>query len=310
MLRYLPAIFYSAPGAPTGGAPPAPVGEPAAPPPQGQPQPGAPGQGQPQGNGFRQTFFANVPDDQWAVIEPHMANVNRHVDQLQQTYAPLKGMSPQAVQNLAQFSQQFETDPVGQWIRLAQALQQRGIVDPDLDLEYLSAIAMGQDPPEDEPQQQQNGNGLDPNNPLTQTVLDLQKQIEQLSGQFTQQNQTQRERAEDVALQRQLGFMKQKLQEGGFPDNVLTNEFLLSSFIAHRGDANRAIESATGLRTNMLSGFVQDPTKKQQTKQDLDMPNGAPPPPRNRPKPSSNKRGMFKDVEAAAEQALRAADNG
>src|ERR1044072_3066602 len=95
--RYLPAIFYETPGGVGAGAAP-PTGDPA----QGQPQPGAPGQGQPQG-GFRQTFFSGVPDDQWALIEPHMSNINKHIDQLQQTYAPLNGFSPQAIQGLAQF---------------------------------------------------------------------------------------------------------------------------------------------------------------------------------------------------------------
>lgn len=307
-LRYLPAIFYETPGGGGAGAStPATQGQPAQ---QGQPQP-APGQGQPQG--FRQTFFPNVPDDQWGVIEPHMQNINRHVDQLQQTYAPLKGMTPQAIQGLAAFSQQFDQDPVGQWIGLARALQERGIVDPDVDLDYLAAIAAGQEPPEDESQVP---NGLDPNNPLTAIVTALQKQVEELSGGIQQERQTTQQRSQDIALERQLSHLKGQLTEAGFPEEALSKEFLLSTYIAHRGNLNTALESITGLRNQLLTGFVQDPRAQQQQqrqngspppKQDLDLPNGSPPPPRGRTA-QGPKRGMFAGVEAAAEQALRNAD--
>lgn len=302
-------IYYSAPGAPTGGSPPAPAQQPPSQPAQqGQPQPGAPGQGQ-QPQGFRQTFFPNVPDDQWGLIEPHISGVNRYVDQLHQTYAPLKGMSPQAIQGLAEFSQAFESNPVEQWFRIGNVLQEQGILDPDLDLEHFAALAAGENP--DAGQQpalpQLPGQQGDPRD---QVIQELKNEVQQLRQSYDQDKQSSRARVEDAALQRQLATIKKGLTDAGIPDGVYDDKQVLAMYIAHQGNANAVVEAATNARNAMLKGFVQDPNGQQQQQQqqqkDLDLPNGAPKAPGKRA--GSSRRGFLAEAEVAAQQALAAAE--
>lgn len=296
-----PPVYFSAPGAPVGGG-----GDPAqASAQQGQPtpqppQPGAPGQGQGQGDGFRQQYFPNVPDEVWGQIEPHLQGVNRHVTQLEQRYSPFKGYTPEAVQGLAEFAQAFDRDPLGQWIRLAHALQQQGRLDPDIDLDHLAALAAGQDPDAVDSGQTLQGDEVPP---WAQQFLERQDRLEQG---FTQYQQTQRQRAEDHALKRQLDHMKSEMKKGGIPEEIITNEYLLSGYIAHRGNAQKAVESAVNMRNQMLKGFTGDPAQQQQQQRDkdLDLPNGAP---KTGKRSGSRGRGMFAEANRAAEQALRRA---
>lgn len=305
--KYLPAVFYSAPGADVGGGP-APQPTPS------DAQPGAPGQGGGQGDGFRQTYFPNVPDDQWSLIEPHIQGVNKHVTQLEQRYAPFKGYTPEAVQGLAEFSAAFDRDPVGQLVRLASVLQQRGKIDPDLDLEYLQKAMMGEWDDEDDEPSSMNGSppGVLPGqqaDPRDAQIEALTKQVQQLTQVVQEDRQTSRQRTEDAALKRQTSHLKGELVKAGYPEEALSDEYILSLYIANRGNVNKALEQATGLRTNLLKGFTGDPNAQQhqQKDRDLDLPKG-PPKPANRPSKPARGRGMFKEVEAAAEQALRAAD--
>lgn len=295
MLIY-PAIYYSAPN-PGGG----PQGAPAPNPTPAPPQP-APGQGQGQGDGFRQQYFANVPDDVWGQVEPHIRGVQGHVTQMEQRYAPLRGYSPEAVQGLASLAAAFDRDPLGAWIDLAQRLQAQRHLPEDIDLEHLGKLVRGEDIEDEEPVVPDGG--LDPNNPLTKEVLQLRQLVQQLQGGFQQFTSQQRERTEDVALRRQLEWMKNELKGGGIDENLITDEALLSSYIAHRGNVQAAVKQALDYRTGLLKGVVNEPERRQQ-QQELDLPNGAPP---TGKKPGSNRRGMFGGVEAAAEQAVRNAN--
>lgn len=273
------------------------------------PQAGAPAQGTSQGDGFRQTFFPNVPDEHWGLIEPHIQNVNKHVTELQQRYAPFKGYTPEAVQGLAQFSDAFEQDPMGQWINLARVLQQRGIIDPDLDLEDLAAIA----PPGAQRQESPNGGISDPADgelpSAVQQLLDQQQaKIAELEGRLDKGEQTQRSRQEDIALSKQLTYMREQLREGGIDEALLTDSRLLSAFITHQGNADAAVKDQLDYRSGILKGLVPDPTKQRQ-QQELDLPNGTPNTPKDRQNASARgRRGMFRDVSASAEQALARAN--
>lgn len=290
-------IVYAAPGNDNPG------GAPAAPQPTGTPQPGAPGQGQPQGDGFRSTHFANVPDEQWAVVEPHVRGIQGYVTQLEQRYAPIKNYTPEAVQGLARFAQEFEANPVGQWINIARMLEQRGVL-TDLDVDYLEKIATGQEVDDDEPvglpgQQQ-------PQDQVPAWAQQLMQRLEQLEGGVTKFQSSQQERVNKAALNRQLTHMKNELTKAGFPDEALTAEVLTAQFIAHGGNANAAVQSMSNMRSTLLKGIVPE-NGQQQRQKDLDLPNGAPP--RKGPsKQSGRGRGMFSDVSAAAEQALARAN--
>jgi hypothetical protein len=245
-----------------------------------------------------------VPDAQWAAIEPHIGPINQHVTQLEQRYAPLKGYSPEGIQGLAQFAQEFERDPVGMWMRTARMLQDRGVPGiADMDLDHLEALLSGQEPPDDDYGAAVGGIGGFPPE-ATQLIQQLQQKVDQLEQGFTTQQQQSRERTEDAALQRQLSWMKNQLSEAGIQAELLTPERLLSQFIAHRGNAQAAVKDAQEYRTAILQGLVPDPNNPtpRQQRRTLEQPNGNPPAPQR--KAGTNRRGMFADVTSAAEQAV------
>jgi hypothetical protein len=288
-------VAYEVPGGTAGGGAPTPPA----------PQPGAPGQGpEGQGDAFRQQYFSNVPDEQWALIEPHLQNVNRHVTQTEQRFAPLKNYTPEAVQGLAQFAETFERDPRGQWLQLGTLLQQRGLIDQDVDLEYLAAIAAGEDP-DDGGDPNANGNGMPAVQDMPPWAQQLARQVEELSGGFNQFQQNSQQARENAALTRQMGWMKGQLKESGIPEELLTDQRLMSSFIAHGGNAQLAVKDLQDMRTGLLKG-VANPTQPKPGQRQLDLPNGAPPsPPRQS---GSARRGMFnKETSTAAEQFVRRA---
>lgn len=295
--RTTPIIFYSAidPGGGGGGGQPA--GQPAGAPTPGA-QPGSQDNGQ---GGFRGTFFQNVPDEVWSQIEPHIGNINQHVTQLQQRYAPFKDYRDEDLQGLATFSQAFDRDPLGQWMRMAQALQNSKILNEDIDLEHLQALVSGQMPDEGNGQPPQGGEQI----PLW--AQQLQKELADLKG-GVEKNQTQtRQQVEDAVLNRQLTAMKAGLKKVGFPDDAVSQEALLSSYIAHRGNAQAALQSFVQMRNNLLKGFTKqpgDPLNQDPANNDLDLENGVPPV--RQPRRGRTPRGSAIDArtKAAAQQFL------
>lgn len=303
--RTTPIIFYAAidPGGGGGGGQPggAPVGAPTP-----GAQPGSQGNGQ--GGGFRETFFPNVPDEHWALIEPHIGGVNQHVTQLQQRYAPFKNYRDEDLQGLATFSAAFDRDPVGQWMRMAHALQSSGVLDEELDLDHLQALVMGKvpDPTGGQPQPPQNGDMP----PWAQQLL---QRLDKLEGGVNQYQQTTRQQVEDAVLQRQINAMKDGLKKAGFADDAVSQEQLLSAYIAHRGNAQAALQSFVSMRNALLKGFTRqagpggqpDPTAGNGNNNDLDLPGGAPPV-RNAPRSRTPRGGAIDSkTKAAAEQFLR-----
>jgi len=299
-----PTIMYAAIDPGSGGGGTSPGAQPVAP---ATTQP-AEGQGQPpqqsQGNGFRDTFFQGVPDDQWAVLEPHVGRINQHVTQLQQRYAPFRSYTPEAVQGLARFAEAFESDPAGQWIVLARALQQQGKLDPDLDVDHLETLLKGE-----EQGQPQMPEGLTGDDPRDQIIQQLLQKVEGLEGKFTQTETQQKQRVEDAALKRSLGWMRTELTKAGIDESLLTDQRLIAQFVGHGGNAQAAVQDAIEYRTAIMGGVVPNPAQQKQSKQ-LSLPNGAPKVPAEgrRPKQGSNRRGMFANVSDAAEQYMSRAN--
>lgn len=297
-------VVYEAPGGVAGPA--------AATPPA--PQPGAPGQGpEGQGQGFRDQYFPNVPDEQWAIMEPHLQNVNRHVTQTEQRFAPLASYTPEQVQGLASFADAFDRDPRGQWLQLGTLLQRSGVIDADLDLEYLAALAAGEDPDEGQPGGQPNGNGNQqiPNvEDMPPWAQQLFQEVQQLRGGFDQSQQQSQQVRERAALNHTLTHMRGQLKESGIPEELLTDQRLTASFIAHGGNAQLAIKDLQDMRTGLLKG-VTNPPQPRPGQRELDLPHGAP----STTKPASKgtpRRGMFdRETSVAAEQYVaRAAREG
>lgn len=282
---YVPNIYYATidPGGAGGGAP---AGQPGgtAPP---NAQPGGQGGGQ---GGFREQFFPNVPDEIWGQVEPHVRGVQGHVTQLEQRYAPFKGYRDEDLQGLAEFSTSFDRDPVGQWIRMARGLQNavgpngQPLINPDLDLEHLAALAMGQLGDEESNDGLPGGAPQGGDQDMPEWARALNQRLDRLEGGFGQFTSSQRQQVEDAVLKRQIGNMRTQLEQAGFPKDSLGEELLLSTYIAHRGNVNAAIQSLGQMRMNLLKGFTKpngdpaDPTPSLNGDTDLDLPNGAPQP--------------------------------
>jgi len=244
----------------------------------------------------------------WAQIEPHVGGINQHVTQLQQRYAPFKNYRDEDLQGLATFSAAFDRDPVGQWMRMARALQEAGTLDEELDLDHLQAIVTGQMPDQQPPQgQQPPQNGDMP--PWAQQLL---QRLDKLEGGVTEYQTSQRQQVEDAVLQRQINAMKAGLKKAGFADDAVSQEQILSAYIAHRGNANAALQSFVEMRNNLLKGFTQTQGPGDQlannsggNNNDLTLPGGAPPV--RQPRTGRSPRGGTIDskTKAAAEQFLR-----
>jgi hypothetical protein len=297
------AIDPGAGGGPTGVVPGAQPVAPGTPQPQGQGQQGQQGQG----DGFRNTFFQGVPDEAWTQIEPHMSRVNQHVTQLQQRYAPFSSYTPEAVQGLARFAEAFESDPAGQWIVLARALQQQGKLDPDLDVDHLESLLKGE--PQGQPQQQQQlTQGLNPEDPRDAIILQLQQQVKDMSGWKEQTETSSRQRVEDAALNKSITWMTQQLKAGGIDEALLTRQRMIAQFVGHGGNAQAAVQDALEYRNAIMGGIVPDPTEQKKATT-LALTNGVPKvPAERRPSAGAKRRGMFGEVSASAEQYMAKAN--
>jgi len=262
-----------APGS-SGGAAPAP----------GTVQPaGDQGQAQNESAGFRQ-YFPDVPDEHWQLIEPHMGRMQGYVTQMQQQMAPFKsfidsGYSPEQATNLLRFEQRFAQSPLEVWLELGGLLQQGQngqppVMDPELDLEHLAALARGEDPDAapgvglTQPGAQPQPGSQDP------YVQGLEAQLQELQQSIQQDRSSRQQMIEDTVYDRELTKMRQTLVQAGWPQEMLSDESLGAHVIVHRGDFGQATKSLVDQRAGLLKGFVQNRNPEPQP---TDLPNGAPP---------------------------------
>lgn len=240
----------SAPGAPPAAGQAAP--QPASTAPAGAQGPGQ-GVGSPN-DGFWGNF-PDVPEGQRELLEPHLKNVQGHVTKMEQQYSPYKGLtevvSPDQVQNLVQFLQNYSQDPVATWLGLAQSLQEEGHVgNPEFNVETLQQMLQA-------PQQQ-----ADPNMPeWAQSMQQKLQAFEYAEQQRTQQSEAQaaqeEARQQEAMLQEAHQTMAQQLQQAGVPEGLVTPEQMTGALIAHEGDIPSAVGSFTGLREGFLKGFTE-----------------------------------------------------
>lgn len=253
----------------SGGGAPAAVSDPPAP----AVQPGVtPGQGAEQAgdDGFWGNF-PNIPQEQRALLEPHLKAVQGHVTKLEQQLAPFKpfveaGLSAEAAQGLLQFSNDFDGAPLDTWLRIGTMLQQQQlqdgtfVLDPEVDLEYLAAIARGENPEEGPVPQQQVVPGTEEIAGAEQAPVGqdpaLLARIEQLE-QALQRDQAQRaETVQDRLLQSRLTSMKDALTQSGWPEEAVTDELLTAQLIMNQGNVEAATKALIDQRSSLLKGFV------------------------------------------------------
>lgn len=247
--------------------------------------------------------FPDVPEEQRPLLEPHLKNVQGHVTKLEQQYSPFKqiadaGYTPEDLQGLISFSQNFDNNPLAMWLQLGQSLQQQGVLHQDLDFDTIQAIADGSYVDPDgtvEGGELPVGEGVDP------AVAELQQRLQQLEAEREQEKITAQQAAENQALEQALDKITTTLTSAGFDESLVSEEMLVGALISHRGDADKVIQQLTGLREGVLKGHVAQQTKE---KADVNMPNGVP----KAPSKLNEKPGdQFRGASQAAEQYLRSA---
>lgn len=251
-------------------------------------------------------MFPDVPQEMRGALEPHLKGVQGHVTKLEQTYAPYKplverGFTPEQVQNLVGFLNDFDTDPKAVWLSLGRSLLEQKVLHDDLDVDVLEQIVNGQDIDVEEPPPGGVPPGTDPNGEMPQWAVELKQQYDQLAQAEQQRQQTLQQQQEDQLMQQQLGQMRATLVQAGYKEEQIADEMLIGSLIAHRGDADKAVQALTGLRSESVRDFVETKTTKSGGEPNL--PKGAPPV-KEKAK-TGGKRDAFADARSAAEQMLK-----
>jgi hypothetical protein len=228
------------------------------------------GQGQePPATGDFWQFFPNVPLEHRPLLEPHIREMQGHVTRLEQQLAPFKpfveaGLQAQDAAGLVKFSQDFDAQPIDMWLRMGNMLQTQNILDPEIDLEYLAALANGEDPEEGLQEPQLTGNET------PDEIAQLRAQFEELKQEREQEKRTRQEQIQDQLLDRRMTNMKEELKKAGYPEEALSDEALTAQILVHRGNIEAATKSLVDQRAAILKGFTKG------TDEDLDLPNGLP----------------------------------
>lgn len=260
-----------------------------------------------QPNGDFWGMFPDVPEEHRPILEPVLKqNVLPHVTRMEQQLAPLKpvldqGFTPEQIAGLANFSQAFDQDPKGTWLAITENLQQEGLIDEGLDVEALKIIADGGDPEETEPPQE-----------LTPEQQAGQEEVPAWAQEMRQEWESERERrqqdearkqqvTQDRLLARQMESARNTLKEAGFDEELITDQRLIASIMANRGDIAAAVKDLTDFRSGLLKNVVD---KRESSGRELELENGAPP-----TKTKRVPRDEFQAARGGAEQFLRQAQS-
>jgi len=275
-----------------------------------QPAPGGTppaGQGAEQPEGFW-NLFPSVPQEHRQLLEPHIRQIQGHVTQLEQQMAPYKpflqsGVTPEAAAGLLQFSAAFDQDPRAMWIHMGRQLQggDNPVIDPEIDFDHLDMLTQGQDPEQQMQGFEQNPafQGMPPE--LAQYVHSLQQQVEDLSGQFQQQQIQSQERVQDQLFQNQLSKMRGDLEKSGWPQDLVPDDTELTArLLVHNGDADLAVKAMVDTRSGLLRGAMPTPPTGEQPP--VTMPEGPPP---TTPKPKEPKDSWGKARQSATARLRR-----
>lgn len=279
------------------------------PPSTGQATPTTPEQGdqQPKPSGFWGRF-PTVPEDQRAVLEPHLKTVQGYITRLEQNYmAPFKGYTPQQVQGLAQFAKAFDANPLQTFLTIAHQLQSNGVIHADLDLEILAAVASGREIPEEPMSNEEpvDDGATDPWEDAPPWALEIRAREQAREQEQQQQAQANRERQENAVLDSQVALIQTKLKESGFPENAISKKDLIARFIVHGGKTEAVLNDLQTLRTGLLQGAIPKPNNET-----VDLPNGVPGNGRTATQRAAKRdqSDPFKQASVAAEQMLRSSN--
>ena len=233
-------------------------------------QPGAPGQGAGQGQStaagkgdggqFNWGLFPDVPMEQRELLEPHLKNVQGHVTQLEQRYAPYAGLmehvQPNQVENLIGFLNGYANDSATTVLGLLQQGLQDGTITPD---------ALQQIMPQQAPQPgQQAQPGQEDLPPWAQQLMQQQQEIMGRFGQFDEAMTAQQQQEAEAEQERILGEAKTniraQLTQAEIGEDQVSDELLVASIIACDGDEQAAANLINQTRQNFLAAFTNGKT--------------------------------------------------
>jgi len=258
------------PGAPAAApAPPAPAD------PNGQGAPPAGGTPPAAGGGFNWELFPDVPEDQRALLEPHLKNVQGHVTRLEQTSAPFKeladaGLDADTVKGIMALNQAFDKDPSGTWIQMGREMQQQGHLADSLDMDAVVTILEGKDV--EEPAQ--GGEGQQEEE-VPQWAQELKADAERRKAAEDQAAQQQAQQEQDQALNTAMEGMKSQLKEAGLSDEEIAAINLVGPIISNQGDPDKATQEIINFWSAGRKGLTDNPNPGGDG-EGPDMPNGAP----------------------------------
>jgi hypothetical protein len=176
---------------------------------------------------------------------------------MEQQYAPYKGLmdqvTPDQVQNLLTFLNNYSTDPVSTWLGLAQSLQEEGLIqNPEFSIDAIQGLMAPQGPLAEMEM------GEVP--PWAQQMMTDQQSVMQYINQ-QQEAENQRAAAEESRQQEALlteakSTIRENLKASGIPDELVNDEQIVAALIVHKGDIATAAQSFTGLRDGFLKDFT------------------------------------------------------
>ena len=233
-------------------------------------QPGAPGQGDAAGQStaagkgadaaFNWGNFPDVPVEQQELLEPHLRNVQGHVTKLESQYAPYKGLtesvSPDQVENLLGFLDQYAQDPVSTWLGMAQEMGQSNQLPQGVTFEAIQALMQGQQEQGAPGQQAQPGQEEE----VPPWAQELQSRLAQQDQAQQQQQQAQDEAEQAQILDQAKTGIRAQLTQGQITEEQVSDEMVVAAIIANNGDEQAAATMLTQMRQNFLAGFANNQT--------------------------------------------------
>lgn len=217
------------------------------------------------GGGFNWELFPDVPEEQRALLEPHLKATQGHVTKLEQQYAPFKGLADagldaETVQGIVALNQSFDKDPTGTWVRMGQEMQQRGLLPAVLDMQAVADILAGKDA--EEPAEQGGGQGEDE---VPAYAKELQERLDRRDQEDQQRRQQQQQQTQEQQLEAAVTNITTQLKEVGLTDDAIAKINIVGPIIANKGDPDAAFEEIKGFREEVLKGLTDkrtDPTAK------------------------------------------------
>lgn len=226
---------------------------------QGSPTAGSNGDGQ-----FNWGLFPDVPEDQRAALEPHLKGVQGHVTRLEQQSAPYQPLTqilaPDQVENMVGFLNAYNSDPTATVLGMVRQAMEDG----SLTGEQLTELAGGQQAPAPG-QQAQPGQ----EEQIPAWAREMQGRFAQFDQAMEAQQAQEAEAEQQAILDQAKTGIRGQLTQGGIPEDIIGDEMIVASIIAHNGDEAAAAQSLLQLRQNLLGDFTNKPTPaaKQPTQQ-------------------------------------------